>query len=276
MHKYTRRFFIKSIGVSAASLFAYSWASLSCKAEKPFDFVQVCDPQLGFGGYEHDLETFRQAVRQINVLAPAFVVICGDLVNTADDKSFADFNEIKAEFSMHCYCAPGNHDVGNKPTSKSLEYYRKAVGKDYYAFKHSGYAFIVVNSQLWKTPVEIESKKHEDWFKRELKASSEEMQGVFVIGHHPLYMKEADEKEGYYSLPIEKRKELLTLFEEHHVVAMLAGHTHKTIINDYKGIQLVNAEATSKNFDGRPLGFRVWSVADAKPLKHEFVPLESS
>jgi len=276
--KYTRRFFIKSMGVSAASLFASSWTLLSCKARKmkPFDFVQICDPQLGFGGYEHDLMTFRQAVKQTNVLAPAFVVICGDLVNKSDDKSFADFNEIKAELTMPCYCAPGNHDVGNEPTVTSLERYREIIGKDYYSFEHNGYIFLVVNTQLWKAPLEGESAKHDEWFKRELRVSSGKMQEVFVVGHYPLYLKEPDEKDGYYNIPLEKRKEMLTLFEGYGVVAMLGGHTHRTIINDNKGIQLVNAETTSKNFDDRPLGFRVWSVADQKPPKHEFVPLESS
>ena len=89
---------------------------------------------------------------------------------------------------------------------------------------------MVVNTQLWKSHVKGESEKHDAWFKRELKLSSEETKGVFVIGHYPLYLKETDEKDGYFTLPIEKRKELLTLFEEHGVVAMLAGHTHRTIV----------------------------------------------
>ena len=269
MNKYTRRFFIKSVGVSAASLFVSSWTFLSCNPKKPepFNFVQVCDPQLGFGGYEHDLATFRQAVKQINALRPAFVVICGDLVNKSDDKSFADFNEIKAGLTMPCHCAPGNHDVGNEPTVASLERYREVIGRDYYSFEHNGYTFVVVNTQLWKAPLAGESAEHDEWLKRELQLSSKEMQGTFIVGHYPLYLKEPDERDEYFNIPLDKRKELLTLFDGHGVAAMLGGHTHRTIINDYKGIQMVNAEATSKNFDDRPLGFRAWSVADQKPPK---------
>jgi len=87
-------------------------------------------------------------------------------------------------------------------------------------------------------------------------------------------VKNPEEKELYYNLPLDKRKELLTLYEECGVVAVLAGHTHRTIINSYKGIQLVNGEATSKNFDKRPLGFRLWNVASPTAVKHEFVPLK--
>ena len=46
-----------------------------------FSFAQMCDTQLGMGGYEHDVKTFGLAVTQINKMKPDFVVICGDLVS---------------------------------------------------------------------------------------------------------------------------------------------------------------------------------------------------
>lgn len=89
------------------------------------------------------------------------------------------------------------------------------------------------------------------------------------------YLKTPDEKDNYYNLPLEKRKELLALYKESSVVAVIAGHTHKTLINDYHGIQLVNGEGTSKNFDKKPFGFRLWTVTSPRDIKHEFVPLKS-
>ncbi len=115
---------------SLATVASVVAAQLS-KEPQPFSFVQMCDTQLGMGGYEHDVATFKQAVKQINALPVDFVVICGDLVQTANDQSFADFNEIKAKFTLPCYCAPGNHDVGNAPTKASLANYREKIGKDY-------------------------------------------------------------------------------------------------------------------------------------------------
>ncbi len=58
------------------------------------------------------------------------------------------------------------------------------------------------------------------------------------------------------------------------LVAFLAGHTHKQITNEYKGIQLVNGETTSRNNDKRPMGFRLWNVNGNRELNHEFVELE--
>lgn len=243
------------------------------KSYEPFRFVQLCDTQLGFGGYEHDVHLFKQAVRQINALKPNFVVICGDLVNTPNDKSFDDFNQIKAGLRVPCYCAPGNHDVTGHPTPESLRYYREVLGRDYFAFEHKGCIFVVVNTQFWKVMVQDESEKHDAWFEATLRAASEKGHRVFVIGHYPLFVNNPDETEEYMNLPVDKRKELLSLFESRNVVAMLGGHTHRLIVNDYRGIQLVNAESTSRNLDECPVGFRVWHVGDTT-LEHEFVPLK--
>lgn len=242
--------------------------------DEPFSFVQMCDTQLGMGGYDHDVMTFKLAVKQINVLKPDFVVICGDLVNTANEKSFADFNSIKAGFNMPCHCAPGNHDVLNQPTAESMRRYRETIGKDYYSFEHKGYTFVVANTQLWKAPLEGESEKHDAWFTKTLESTKAKAYPAVIVVHYPLFVEEPDEKEIYYNLPLSKRREILDLCEKNGVVAFLAGHTHKQITNEYKGIQFVNGETTSKNFDERPMGFRLWNVDSKKGLRHRFVELE--
>ncbi len=242
--------------------------------QEAFSFVQMCDTQLGMGGYEHDVMTFTLAVKQINAMKPDFVVICGDLVQTADDKSFADFNRIRAGFKLPCHCAAGNHDVSNNPTPESLRRYREQIGKDYYSVEHKGYTVVVANTQLWKAPLAGESAKHDAWFKETLEAAKAKDSPVLVVVHYPLFLKTPDEKEIYYNLPIPKRKELLALCVENGVIGFLAGHTHRHIANEYQGIQMVNGETTSKNFDKRPMGFRLWNVGAQRELRHRFVPLE--
>lgn len=271
----TRRTFLKAAGLGVVTVAMSSCMSTTQMAPRPqsFTFVQICDTQLGMGGYEHDVITFKAAVRQVNALQPDFVVICGDLVNTANDKSFSDFNEIRAELTVPCYCVPGNHDIGKEPTQGSLAYYRQVVGEDYTSFEHKGYLFVLVNTQLWKSPMEGESKRHDSWLKGTLETAARKQSPAFVIGHYPLFLKTPDEAEEYMNLSPTKRKELLSLFEKGGVVAVLGGHTHRLIVNEHNGIQLVNAETTSKNFDKRPFGFRLWHVEGERPFKHEFVPL---
>jgi len=273
---YTRRVFLKSALLGTAAFSVDLYASIAGKASerKTFTFAQICDTQLGFGDYNRDMIFFKQAVKQVNVLRPDFVFICGDLVDKADAKSFADFNKIKADFTMPCYCVSGNHDIGNKPTVDSLNYYHDVIGKDYYAFEHKRYTFIIVNTQLWKAPLEGESEKHDSWLKTTLATAAKKDSRIFIVGHYPLFLKKADEEEEYMNLPVSKRQELLSLFLKRGVIAVLGGHTHRLIINEYKGMQLVNGETTSKNLDNRPLGFRLWHVGDTRPLRHELIPLQ--
>jgi len=246
---------------------------VSCdkKKQEPFSFAQLCDTQLGMGGYEHDIKTFEQAVQQINSLNVDFVVICGDLVHHANDSSYTDFKRIMNGFKMPCYPAAGNHDVGKKPTDSTLQYYRKTIGKDYYTFDNKGYAFVVSNTQLWKVEVDKESEKHDLWFKNTLDSIGKNTP-VFVVGHYPIFIKSPDEKEVYFNLPMATRKKILGLFKEYNVEAYLSGHKHETIINNYENIQLVSGETTSKNFDKRPMGFRLWEVS-TDTISHKFVAL---
>ena len=248
----------------------------ACKTTRqfPFSFVQLCDPQLGMGGYEHDEASLRQAVMQINELKCDFVVVCGDLVHHPADSSFQDFLDITGDLDMPCYLVAGNHDVGNIPGDSSLAYFRENLGDDYQAFKYGGHAFVVVNTQLWKNHVEGASATHDQWFSKVLDDFTGRQIPVIVLGHHPLFVEEVNEEEGYFNLPSDKRMELLQRFVEGGVVAYLSGHKHETLINDYQGMQLVTGESTSRNFDGRPLGFRIWEV-DGDSLQHHFVALSS-
>ena len=259
------------------AIIAFLVFNISCtqKGQKPFSFVQICDPQLGMGGYKKDVKSFTLAVNQINELKPDFVIICGDLVHHASDSTFADFLKIREGFKIPCYVTPGNHDVGNTPDDVTLRYYRKTIGEDYYAFRNKGVSFIVTNTQLWKVNIGNESENHDSWFKESLIREGIKGTPVIVIGHYPLYLEHPDEEEGYFNFPLSKRHELVQLFRKNNVKAYLSGHTHKTVINNYENILLVSGETTSENFDKRPLGFRHWEVS-LDTIKHHFVCLQPS
>jgi serine/threonine-protein phosphatase CPPED1 len=214
-------------------------------------------------------------VIKINELKPDFAIICGDVVHHTADSSYSDFLKIMKGFNMPCYVACGNHDIGNLPDSSALSFYRRIMGKEYYEFQHKGYAFVVTNTQLWKHTIGEESEKHEHWFKDALREQHKKKRPVFVIGHIPLYIEQPDEDGQYFNIPPVKRQEILALFIKNNVVAYLSGHAHKLVANQYEQVQLVSGETTSKNFDQRPFGFRLWHVA-ADAIKHYFVALPDS
>ena len=262
-------------GTIAGASWATDAAPVQSALAEAFTFVQVCDPQLGWGfGYQNDVNSLKQAVRRINALKPDLVVICGDMVDNFNDNSVADFKEIISGLTMPCYWAPGNHDVGESGSVSRLTRYRQALGDDYFSFEHKSYTFVIANTSLWKLYIEGESEKHDAWFKQTLAAARDKNSPVFVVQHYPLYIKDPNEGEDSWNLPPAKRSELLALIEDCGVVAVLTGHRHLLIINEYKGIQLVTGENTSGHFDDSPLGFRLWHVASPTSIRHEFIPLK--
>ena len=123
--------------------------------DAPFFFVQMADTQFGFfstplimarfsidwGGDDLTRETehFEQAIAHVNRLRPAFVVLCGDLVNVAGDfEQTKEFQRIRGLLrdDVPLHLVAGNHDVGNTPTHASLRAYRATFGPDRYTFDH--------------------------------------------------------------------------------------------------------------------------------------------
>ncbi|MEN8253910.1 MAG: family 43 glycosylhydrolase [Verrucomicrobiota bacterium] len=253
-------------------LFLLVFLALSI-AEGAFRFVQLADPQLGRGGYQSDAARLRQAVRQINGQSPAFVLICGDLVDiTENTAGYAELKGILGNLDCPAYMIPGNHDVGNEPSPASLEQYRKTVGTDYFSFNHKDWSFVGVDTQLMMKHLPGESEAQMQWLTNVLQQA--ESGKIVMFGHVPIYKVSPDEANDYYNLPPETRSMLPDLLVQHGVKAYLSGHTHARIINDYQGMQLVTAVSTSLNRDDNPYGYRMWTVADDGTLSHEFVELE--
>jgi len=266
-------FFCSIFAVLLGMLFAGMPAGAG-EAEPAYQFIQLADPQLGMGGYEHDVETLKLAVEAINKVNPDFVVICGDLVHeTASETAFQDFKEIIGGLKVPFYCAAGNHDLGSPPTGETLARYRELIGKDYYAVERNGLRIVVINTQLWKTPVEEETAQHDAWVEKRLAEARAKNLPVIIVGHHPLYVKEPGEDEEYYNIPLETRSKFLRLFKESGVIAILTGHAHREIIHKYEGMLLVTSPTTSKNFDGAPMGYRLWEVGKDGAFKHQYVAL---
>lgn len=246
-----------------------------CAHSQPraFSFAQLCDPQIGFSDYEQDLARLEAAIAKLNELPIDFVVVCGDLVNTADDRSLRDFNSAKEKLRVPVHCAPGNHDLGNAPSAASLKSFRDKVGPDFYSFDHRGFRFIILNTQLWKTNIVGETDRQEEWLTRTLLTATKTSRPVVVVGHYPPFVNTPDEADAYFNLPQPVRARWLPKMQSAGVKAILAGHTHTANSRYVEGMQVVTGETTSKNFDARPFGFRLWQADVDGTLRHRFIPL---
>ncbi len=255
-----------------AVLLAFSRLQASDAGTGSLTVVQICDPQLGMTDYRENVCALEQLVEQVNLISPDYAVICGDMVNTANEASLSDFIRIREAFAVPVLCAPGYHDVCGPVTNNLLETYRSRIGADYFSVRRSGLRLIILNTPLLKWPVAGETERQMVWLRSELKAAQSAKEAVYACVHVPPFVRTPDEPENWQNLPEPVRTELLDLFRSHGVRAVLAGHLHNVMDCQDSGIRFVAGETPSLNFDKRPQGFRLWKIA-GDSFTNTFVPL---
>ena len=235
-------------------------------------FVQMSDPQFGMFAENRDFaqETinFGLAVDAANRLKPAFVVVCGDLVNQAGNaQQIAEYRRIAAKLNpaVPLHNVAGNHDVGNEPTPESLAQYRKVFGPDYYVFRHGDFLGIVLDSSLIQHPkgAPAEALKQSRWLEGELKKIRPGTR-VAIFQHIPWFLKEADEPDDYFNIPLGPRTQYLQLFEQYNVEYCFAGHYHRNASGDTPGFHVVTTGPVGKPLGADPSGIRVVTVHGGK------------
>ncbi len=95
-------------------------------------FVHVTDPHLPTRIYYPDplsladsteIVSFREVIRDINLINPEFVLLTGDLVNEGEMEDFENrrvytkAQKLLYEFEVPLYLTSGNHDIGGWPSS---------------------------------------------------------------------------------------------------------------------------------------------------------------
>lgn len=198
-------------------------------------FAVLADPQLGM--YAKDRDFIQEAanlefvIANLNRLHPDFVVVCGDLTNrTGDEAEITAYKQMlrKLDPTIPVYNVPGNHDVGNLPTPSTLADYRAAYGPDYYSFHYGNVLGIVLDSNLIRSPDHVpeETKKQKSWLRDTLSHIAPDQQ-VIIFQHIPYFLKDAQEKDDYFNIPLAIRAKYLDLLNANHVHLVFAGHYHR-------------------------------------------------
>jgi len=262
----------------AAALFGQEPAPAPTPPAAHPTFLQMSDPQFGMftnnAGFEQETANFEFAIASANRLKPAFVVVTGDLTNkSADQAQIAEYKRIAGKLNpaIKLFSVPGNHDVGNEPTEKSLTAYRAAYGPDYYTFHCGGITGIVLNSNLEKAPqnVPAEASKMEAWFAAELaKARAENSGRIIVFQHIPLFLKEPDEADQYFNIPKDVRARYLKLLHQFNVTEMFAGHLHHNSEGRDGTLDMVTTGAVGKPLGGKS-GIRYVTLT-GNEIQHKF------
>ena len=253
------------------------------RAAEPLVFLQMSDPQFGMYTADKDFarETlnFGVAIATANRMRPAFVVVCGDLINRAGDGAqAAEYLRIAGHLrpEIKLYNVAGNHDVGNEPTPESLAVYRARFGPDYYSFRHGDLEGFVLDSSLIQHPEKAaaEAARQETWLKAELeKARREGMRWRVVFQHIPYFLENPDEPDQYFNIPREARARYLEMFRANGVKYVFAGHYHRNAFGKAGDLEMVTTGPVGKPLGKDPSGFRIVTVRDSG-LEHHYIPLD--
>lgn len=251
-------------------------------AAEPFYFIQLSDPQLGMftdnRDFAQDAANFELAVNAVNRLRPAFVVVTGDLVHKPGDAAqIAEYRRIIGQInpSIPVYNVAGNHDVENVPTAASLAAYGKIFGPDRYTFRHEGLVGIVLNSSLIHSPAQAAEAldAQERWLRTELRKAKEgNAQHIVVFQHHPWFIKNATEADGYFNIPLARRAAYLALFREFGVRYLFCGHYHRNAEARDGTLENITSGPVGKPLGGAKSGIRVAIVRDTQ-IEHRYFEL---
>jgi 3',5'-cyclic AMP phosphodiesterase CpdA len=247
-------------------------ALAGCSLDAQTFFLQLADTQMGM--YANNRNTVQEeanldfVIATANRLKPAFVVVCGDLINNAGDPSeIAAYKRglEKLNKSISIYNVAGNHDVGNEPTPQSLATYREQFGPDYYTFDYPGMRGIVLDSSIIQAPKNVpdQAKAQEEWLNTELeKAKAERVRRVIIFQHIPYFLEKPDEPDQYFNIPIATRKRYLDLFARYGVHTVFAGHYHRNAYGYGNGVEVITNGPVSIPMGADQSGFRAVIVRD--------------
>jgi 3',5'-cyclic AMP phosphodiesterase CpdA len=246
----------------------------TAQSREPWYFAVLSDPQFGMyakdQNFTQETANFEFAIANLNRLHPRFVVICGDLVNRAGDSAeIAEYKRIlqKLDSSIPVYSVAGNHDVGNVPTSATLDGFHAAIGRDYYTFSEGELFGIVLDSNLIRSPEgdPEAAKQQEEWLDKTLaSAKSNPKQQIVIFQHIPYFVKNSSEADGYFNIPPPARRKYLDLLEQAGVKYVFAGHTHKSAIGTDGPLTEIVTGAVGMPLGGSLSGFRIVTVEGQK------------
>lgn len=257
-------------------LIASALLVLSC-ADKPYVIIQIADSQLGFTAadksqkegtdYVNDLtyetECLTKAVAMVNEMKPDAVVFTGDQVNRHYDAEQWDaFAAVIADIdpSVKVLHIPGNHDVMISEGAVDSSPFTDRYGDDRFLLCERGVRLVGINSNLIKYDDPGETEQIE-WMRNALK-KNDASEVTLLFSHHPFFLEEIGEDDGYFQIQKSKRQTYFDLCNESDVDALYAGHLHNNSSGDYSGIPVRTTTSVAFQIGDAQPSIRVISIAD--------------
>lgn len=272
-------------------------AALSFAAcSRPYVVVQIADAQFGFTasdkceaeGVEYDFdvkyerECLTKAVALVNDIKPDAVVFTGDQVHHAlHDQEWKAFRRViyGIDKDIDVFHLPGNHDVQvwdpalNIKTigdhTIDMQPYELYNSRSQFCHEEKGLALVGINSNL----VKYEDPREGDqfaWLQKVLDRNKDKV--TLIFGHHPFFLKDIEEEDGYFQIQKSKRKIYFELFDKYGVDAVYTGHLHDNSEGEYLGIPSKTTTSVARQLGGGQPSVRVITVSKGK-VYDEIVPI---
>lgn len=194
-----------------------------------FKFAQITDIHIG-RNKTGDVAEFIDDLREIEALAPDFIIATGDLVSSgADESQFVQYKSVRRQLKTPLVSVMGNHDC----MKKGKDYFENHLGPAYYSFDYGRKHFIILNCCA-------SSKEQEDWLKQDLMDQQAAGKDALVFQHYP---------------PAGK---LLSMLQQFKTQAIFSGHWHSTRVVSCGNVLSVNTPSLRfGGIDLSPRGFQL-------------------
>jgi len=257
-----------------------------------FFMVQLSDPQFGlqYNNLRWDAEEamLNESIAHINRLSPLFVVLTGDMQNCKSDMQNCDAGQaelqvasVKRSLSLLDdsiplrAVMPGNHDIGDAPSTSSLESYAQTWGTERSSFQPGArIRFLAIDSSLYFNSslpgVAHLAREQTAWLDEQLSNAGDEEGGVgmVLLTHIPPFVVDADEPHGWANWPRGPREEVLHMSQRRSRAAfslIVCGHFHANVEEVSSAAFGVPIEIVTSSSIGSPIQ---WNGSDASPLPH--------
>lgn len=94
-----------------------------------------------------------------------------------------------------------------------------------------------------------------------------------MFSHHPFFLKEVGEKDGYFQIQSAKRQGYMDLFKSMNVDALYAGHLHNNSEGSYEGIPVRTTTSVGYQIGDAYPSVRVITITDGKVID-SLLPIE--
>ena len=244
--------------------------------QKVYSFIQMSDPQLGFGetdGFAEGLALLEKMVKAINQYKPSFVIVTGDMTNSSTNMDqYGAYKSAMSQINpaIPVYLIPGNHDV--KPLEEgSLNSYKDKYGEDRFSFEFEDSYFIGINTSLIIDGPEDAEQEQKSWLEEQLSKASGSNH-IFVFMHCPIVTRQIDEPDTYSNFPISKREEYVDILDKYHVDAVWAGHLHQSFECHLKNFRMITCGPSGKPLGKGYSGFNL-VLFSKNEFSYKYIPL---